>query len=178
MGSCVPSITSSTWLHSAHGGLSAHSRVSDFCYGQYICTRFWLLRPSPASRAARSPLDLDDRRCLCSSDAQAARAARDSVIGAWCAPGTSAVTARLPAHGAVHVSPNPSYLRRGQGMMMPRWTLVLLWAAQRSRDERRPSGLKIALRLICPPLFVSTSGCSSWISHGARLFRLPGGPPG
>ena len=110
------------------------------------------MRPSSASRTARSPLDLDDRRCLCSSDAKAARAARDCVIGAWCAPGTSAVTARLPAHGAVNESPNPSYLRRGQGMMMPRWILVLLWAAQRPRDERRPSGLKIALRLICPPL--------------------------
>ena len=100
------------------------------------------------------------------------------VIGAWCAPGTSAVTARLPAHGTVNESPNPSYLCRGQGMMMPRRILVLLWAAQRPRDERRPSGLKIALRLICPPLFVSTSGCSPWISHWARLFRLPGGPPG
>jgi hypothetical protein len=153
LGSCVPSITSSTWLHSAHGGYQAQSRVTDFCYGQYICTRFWHVRPRSASRTARSPLDLDDRRCLCSSVAKAARAARDCVIGAWCVPGASAVIARSPAHGAVAESPNPSYLRRGQGMMMPRWILVLLWAAQRPRDERRPSGLKIAWRLIFPPFF-------------------------
>ncbi len=38
-------------------------------------------------------------------------------------------------------------------MRIPRWTFVLLWAAQRPRDERRPSGLQIAWRLISPPFF-------------------------
>ena len=66
-----------------------------------------------------------------------------------------------------------------QKTSMPRWTFVLLWAAQSPRDERRPSGLKIAWRLISPPFFFDMAfGCSLWISHRARLSRLPGGPLG